>query len=280
MKIADALTKATEKLQTAGIAEPRREASSLLAFVLERDSAFLIAHSDDQLAANQKMIFDACVKRRAEREPLQYITGRCEFWRLEFEVTPDVLIPRPETEILVEDAICELNKLWSPKFCEIGVGSGCISIAILSNVPNAAAIGIDISNDALRVAAENAKKHFVDARLTLREGNGFVGLSEQFDLIVSNPPYIPDDEISRLQPEVRDFEPRTALAGGDDGLNMVRRLVADSCQYLRRGGVLLIEIGHDQAISVAELFDKEIWQDVEFLRDLQNISRVVRARLK
>lgn len=280
MKIADALTKATEKLQTAGIAEPRREASSLLAFVLERDSAFLIAHSDDQLAANQKMIFDACVKRRAEREPLQYITGRCEFWRLEFEVTPDVLIPRPETEILVEDAICELNKLWSPKFCEIGVGSGCISIAILSNVPNAAAIGIDISNDALRVAAENAKKHFVDARLTLRESNGFVGLSEQFDLIVSNPPYIPDDEISRLQPEVRDFEPRTALAGGDDGLNMVRRLVADSCQYLRRGGVLLTEIGHDQAISVAELFDKEIWQDVEFLRDLQNISRVVRARLK
>jgi release factor glutamine methyltransferase len=280
MNIAAALTRSTEKLQAAGIAEPRREAASLLEFVLQQNSAYLIAHCDDQLAANQKMIFDACVRRRANREPLQYITGRQEFYGLEFEVTHDVLIPRPETEILVEDAIRELNRLWSPAVCEIGVGSGCISIAILYNVPNATAIGIDISNRALLVAANNAERHYVSARLTLREGNGFAGFSEEFDLIVSNPPYIPDSEIDDLQPEVRDFEPRTALSGGEDGLDIVRRIVADSSQFLRSGGVLLMEIGHGQAELVTDFFDKAVWQNVEFLRDLQNIDRVVRARLR
>lgn len=280
MNIATAINKASEKLKSAGIAEARREAYSLLAFVLQRDSAFLIAHSEDQLAANQKMIFDACVSRRSSREPLQYITGRQEFYGLEFEVPQHVLIPRPETEILVEDAIRELNKLWSPAFCEIGIGSGCISTAILYNVPNATAIGIDISNKALLVAANNAEKHYVNARLTLREGNGFTDLSDEFDLIVSNPPYIPDSEIDDLQPEVRDFEPRTALAGGEDGLDLVRRIVDDSRQFLRPGGVLLMEIGHGQAKQVANLFEKQVWDDLEFLPDLQNIKRVVRARLK
>lgn len=280
MNIAAALTKATEKLQIAGTAEPRREASTLLEFVLQQNSAYLIAHSEDQLAANQKMIFDACVRRRVNREPLQYIIGRQEFYDLEFSVNQDVLIPRPETEILVEDAIRALNKLWSPKFCEIGVGSGCISIAILCNVPNAAAVGIDISNEALLVAAINAKKHYVDARLTLREGNGFAGLSERFDMIVSNPPYIPDGEIDGLQSEVRDFEPRTALAGGADGLDVIKRVVTDSSQFLLPGGVLLMEIGHDQSDRVADLFDKSVWDGVEFLCDLQNIERVARAMLK
>jgi release factor glutamine methyltransferase len=280
MNIATVLTKASEKLQAAGVVEPRREASSLLGFVLQQDSAYLIAHSDDQLAANQKMIFDACIKRRINREPQQYITGRTEFWRLEFEVTPNVLIPRPETEILVEAAIEFLQSLDNPRFCEIGIGSGCISVSILHSVQNAKAIATDVSKAALQIAARNAAKHDIDERLDLREADLFDGINEQFDMIVSNPPYISDDEINHLQPEVRDYEPRTALDGGDDGLDIVRRVVADSRQFLRSGGVLLIEIGHDQAERVAKIFDKGVWQDVEFLRDLQNIDRIVRARLK
>ncbi len=280
MNIAAALTTATEKLHAAGIAEPRREASSLLEFVLRQNSAYLIAHSDDQLAANQKMILDACVRRRADREPQQYITGRCEFWRLEFELTPDVLIPRPETEILVEAAIEVLQSSDNPRFCEIGVGSGCIAVSILQSLQNATAVASDVSAAALQIAARNAVKHGIDERLNLRQADLFEGIDERFDLIVSNPPYVPDDDIDGLQPEVRDFEPRSALAGGADGLDIVRLVVEDSSQVLCPGGVLLVEIGHDQAKRVAKFFGKDVWQEVEFLRDLQNIDRVVRASLK
>lgn len=280
MNIAAALTKASEKLQAAGVTEARREASSLLEFILQQNSAYLIAHSDDQLAANHKMIFDACVRRRADREPQQYVTGRCEFWRLEFELTPDVLIPRPETEILVEAAIEVLQSSDNPRFCEIGVGSGCIAVSILHSVKNSTAIASDVSAAALQIAARNAVKHGIDERLNLRQADLFEGIDERFDLIVSNPPYVPDDDIDGLQPEVRDFEPRSALAGGADGLDIVRLVVGDSSQVLCPGGVLLVEIGHDQAKRVAKFFDKDVWQEVEFLRDLQNIDRVVRASLK
>lgn len=280
MNIAAALTRSTEKLQAAGIAEPRREAASLLEFVLQQNSAYLIAHSDDQLAANQKMIFDACVRRRAEREPLQYITGRTEFWRLEFEVTPDVLIPRPETEILVEAAIQFLRSSNKRRFCEIGVGSGCIAVSILYSIGDATAVASDVSAAGLRIAARNAIKHGVGERLDLRVADLFEGVSTDFDLIVTNPPYIPNTELDDLQPEVRDFEPREALAGGDDGLDIIKKIVADSRQFLRRSGGLLIEIGYDQAGRVLELFDRDVWQNVEFLRDLQNIDRVVSAQLR
>lgn len=280
MIIAAALTKASEKLQAAGVADPRRDASSLLGFVLQENSAYLIAHSDDQLAANQKMILDACVKRRSDREPLQYITGRQEFWRLEFEVTPDVLIPRPETEILVEAAIESLTGRNHPRFCEIGIGSGCITAAILHSLPNATAVATDVSRAALQVAARNAAKHGVVERLELRETDLLEGINERFDLIVSNPPYVPDGDIEDLQPEVRDFEPRTALAGGVDGLDVVRLIIDEAPRSLRPDGVLIMEIGHDQADRVANLFDESIWGSAEILRDLQKMDRTIRARVK
>lgn len=280
MNIAAALSKAAEKLQSTGIAEPRREASSLLGFVLQENSAYLIAHSEDQLAANQKIIFDACVRRRANREPLQYITSRQEFWGLEFEVTPDVLIPRPETEILVEAAITFLSDIKNPRFCEAGVGSGCISISILHSLVHAAAVGTDMSRAALEVAARNARKYGVEHRFELREADLFSDVESTFDLIVTNPPYIPDGELERLQPEVRDFEPRAALAGGIDGLYLIRRIAADSRNLLSTGGVLLMEIGYDQADMVEPLFDNAVWVDVRFLHDLQRIRRVVAAKLK
>jgi release factor glutamine methyltransferase len=280
MKIADALKKASERLQAAGVAYPRREASSLLSFVLGESSAYIIAHSEDQLAANQKIIFDSCVRRRADREPLQYITGRQEFWGLEIEVTPDVLIPRPETEILVAAAIEILSKADSPRFCEVGVGSGCLSVAILYSIKGATAVATDVSTAALRIAGRNAAKHGVDQRLDTREADLFEGIDERFDVIVSNPPYIPDGELENLQPEVRDHEPREALAGGLNGLGVVERIATGSPRLLRPGGCLLMEIGHDQARRVANVFDKSTWGDIEFLRDLQSIDRVVRAWLK
>lgn len=280
MKIADALKKANDKLQAAGVAEHRREASSLLQFVLHERSAYLVSHSEDQLAANQKMIFDACVRRRISREPLQYITGRQEFWGLEFEVTQDVLIPRPETEILVEAAVDMLSKFDCPRFCEVGVGSGCISVSMLNSIKGATAVATDISTPSLQVARLNAKKHGVDNRIDIIEADLFDSLDERFDVIVSNPPYVPDSEIADLQPEVRDYEPRKALTGGADGLDVVRRIAVESPQRLRAGGVLFIEIGHDQAERVTNLFDKSVWGEIEFLSDLQGIERVVRARLK
>ncbi len=279
MDISTALSLATEKLAEAGIAEPRREAASLMAFILDKDAAFVIAHSEDELAANQKMLFDSCVRRRAKHEPFQYITRRQEFYGLEFEVTPEVLIPRPETEILVEEAIKVLSPLENSRFCEIGVGSGCISVSILASVTSAKAIGVDIYEAALNVAHRNAERHNVAKRLTLFESDVFSEVTGKFDLIVSNPPYIPACDIDSLQPEVRDHEPHTALDGGCDGIAIIERIIAQSPEFLISGGSLLLEIGFGQASKVCDLFDLRIWNAPEFLPDLQGIPRIVRAEV-
>ncbi len=278
MNISTALSKAADILKEAGITEPRKEASSLMAFILDKDAAFIVAHSEDELAANQKMLFDSCVRRRAKREPFQYVTRRQEFYGLEFEVTPDVLIPRPETEILVEEAIKLLSNLENPRFCEVGVGSGCISVSILANVVSATAIGVDISEAALKVAYRNAERHNVAERLTLFESDVFSNVEGQFDLIASNPPYIPACDIDLLQAEVRDHEPHTALDGGFDGLAIIERIIHRSPEFLLPCGTLLLEIGIEQAERAGLLFDPGIWSKAEFLRDLQGISRIVKAR--
>jgi len=280
MNIAAAISSAAAALQDAGIAEPRREASWLLAFVIKQDAVFLIAHSDESLAAPYKMMFEACVRRRAKHEPFQYITGRQEFYGLDFEVTPDVLIPRPETEILVEKAIEILSDIVSPRFCEIGVGSACISVSVLHSVKNSTAVGVDISEKALDVARRNAEKNDVVDRLTLIEGDVFDRLDERFEMIVSNPPYVPAVQLASLQAEVRDFEPRVALAGGDDGLDIIERIVIGAPPYLRQDGTLLMEIGFDQSERVAALFDQRLWSDPEFIDDLQQIPRIVHAKLR
>ena len=278
MTVAFALALAVEILAEAEVAEPRKEASSLLAFVLQKDTAFLIAHSDDALAANHKILFESCVRRRAKREPFQYITRRQEFYSLEFEITPDVLIPRPETEILVEQAVKILSQLESPRFCEIGIGSGCISVAILRTVASATAVGTDISDKALTVALANAGKHNAHERLELRQTDVFTGMTGTFDLIVSNPPYVPRGQLDSLQAEVRDYEPRPALGGGVDGLEIIKRIITESPQFLKPRGALLLEIGFDQAAKVSELFDANAWKTPEFLPDLQGIPRIVKAR--
>lgn len=279
MDISEAITFAAEKLSDAGVANARREASSLLAFVLKNDAAFLIAHPEYKLTDGEAADFTAAVARRELREPFQHITGVQEFYGLEFDVSPDVLIPRPETEILVEEAIALLSGIENPCFYEVGVGSGCISVSILHEVAAASAVGVDISRGALSVAAKNAEKHAVVSRLRLFQADVFDEASGTFDLIVSNPPYIPAGKVDLLQPEVGRYDPHTALFGGPDGLMIIRRIIAGAPQFLKAKGFILIEIDFDQSVAVKELLDPLVWDEVEFLADLQGYPRIAKARL-
>jgi release factor glutamine methyltransferase len=280
--IAETLLEASEILRENGVAEPRREAASLLAFALGVDKIFLISHDDYALSGAEKTKFAGFLKRRARGEPFQYIAGKQEFYRLDFLVTPNVLIPRPETELIVENAVEILSGTKNPRFCEIGTGSGCISVSILHELKTATAIGLDISPEALAVTRKNADAHVVSSRLQTKVSDVFSALEnpETFDLIVSNPPYVPFEHIATLQKEVRDFEPHTALTDGADGLSIVQKIIRDSPLYLNPGGFLLMEIGFDQARKVSVMFDLEKWLMLEILPDLQGIPRMVKARLK
>jgi len=280
MNISAALAAATESLEQTGVAAYRREASSLLEFVLERPASFLIAHPEYELSETEAMAFAVAVERRSTREPFQYIVGRQEFYGLDFVVEPEVLIPRPETEILVEAAIDALSSLDQPQFCEMGVGSGCISISILHHVKAAKAIGVDLSIEALAVAKRNAVTHAVDDRIVLIESDLFAAVSGKFDLIVSNPPYIPSGDIATLQFEVRDYEPLTALSGGPDGLNIVERIIRDAPSHLVENGTLMVEIGIGQSERVSEMLDQDTWHPPQFLPDLQQIPRTLIAKLR
>lgn len=281
MTIAEALIMGAESLSARSIPTPERESSLLLRHVLKRDAAFIYAHPDHRLNAMESILFKAVIKRRAAHEPFQYIVGTQEFFGLEFEVTPDVLIPRPETEILVEGVIEEYEAHNSFRFCEIGIGSGCITVSLLVNLPRSTATGVDISDDALAVSARNAERHGVNVRLELLRSNVFDELAaSQFDLIVSNPPYVPERDLETLQQEVRSFEPRFALTGGEDGLDIIRKLIVDSPVHLKTDGFLFVEIGWDQFDRVAGLFDPTLWDYVDFVPDLQGIPRIVKAKLK
>jgi release factor glutamine methyltransferase len=279
--IAENIRIAAQILLEHGIAEPRREANSLLAFALRKDKAFLIAHPEYELSGEEETRFREFLQRRAAREPFQHITGRQEFYGLDFVVNRDVLIPRPETELIVENACEILRDKENPFFCEIGVGSGCISVSILHEIKTASAVGLDVSEKASEIARLNAENNGVLNRLTLKISDVFGALgNEIFDLIVSNPPYISRADVQTLQPEVRDFEPLAALTDGGDGFSIIEKIIEDSPRFLKSGGFLLLEIGFDQSGKVRKMFRAETWQSVEILPDLQGIPRTVKARLK
>lgn len=283
-RIADALAAATTLLRDNEIDEPRRVAQTLLGFVLNRACTYLVVHSDEQLSADELERFQVCVQRRAAGEPVQHITGRQEFYNLEFEVTPDVLIPRPETEMLVEAGLELLAKTetnHAPRFCDVGTGSGCITISLLHNHRNACGVALDVSPAALAVARRNAARHNVAERAQFIESDLFANLAsdERFDFIVSNPPYIATDELPTLGREVREFEPHLALTPGADGLAIVRRLLAESPARLRSGGSLIFEIGYGQEAQVRELVDGRVWHLDAVRADLQDIPRVFILRL-
>jgi release factor glutamine methyltransferase len=276
--ISETLKQATEVLQAGEIAEPRREAVSLLAAALQKDKTFLIAHADYELSAEEEKCFHNFTARRSRREPFQYIVGKQEFYGLDFAVSPVVLIPRPETEMIVEAAIEILQEKRDSRFCEVGIGSGCIAVSILYHAKMANAIGLDVSAEALKVAKKNAEVHRVSERLELKLSNVFANLQvENFDLIVSNPPYIPSEEIRTLQAEVREFEPIAALTDGGDGLSIIETIIRDAPQFLKEEGCLLLEIGFNQSKQVEKMFDRKLWRDIKVSTDLQNIPRMVKA---
>jgi len=278
--ISEKLKDAESILQANGIAEPRRESVSLLMLALGRDRTYVYSYPEHVLSADEALSFDQLVERRANREPLQYISGVQEFYGLEFEVTPDVLIPRPETEMVVEHALEILNGSDCPTICDIGTGSGCILVSILHEFPSSHGIGLDVSSAALAVAQRNAIKHRVDDRTRFQKSDLLASLvDETFDLIVSNPPYVPVRDVSGLQAEVRDFEPQIALTDGADGLSLVSRIVDDAPRFLNPRGSLLMEIGFDQSQKVARMFDPAVWETPQLFPDLQGIPRLVRARV-
>lgn len=285
LTLADALREASEALRDSGLDEPRREAVSLLSHALSRDRAFLITHSDERLTAEQLRSYLSSVERRAAGEPLQYIKGAQEFYGLDFEVNENVLIPRPETELLVETALEILKGTGSPLVCDVGTGSGCIAVSLLHTRADARALALDVSSDALEVAARNAARNGVADRIDFLISDCFDALASnehaaaRFDLIASNPPYIAEDDLESLQREVREHEPRVALTPGGDGLKVIRRLVSESPRYLKPGGHLLIEIGFDQHERVASLIDPRAWTLLDIRRDLQGIPRTVVLRL-
>jgi release factor glutamine methyltransferase len=283
VKIAAALAEAAEVLRAGGVDEPRREAATLLAATAGRDRAYLIAHDDDLLPPGVLAVFRERASRRAVGEPLQYVTGRQEFYGLDFEVTPAVLIPRPETELLVEAALELLKGAPAPTLCDVGTGSGCIPVALLNERADAHAVAVDISPDALRVAARNAARHGVSSRLALVASDCLAALdpsAQTFEMIVSNPPYVAEDDLPGLQREVRDHEPRVALTPGGDGLSVIRRLLADSPRFLKPRGHLLFEIGFNQHEAVRRLIDPRVWTTLDIHRDLQGIPRTVALRRK
>ena len=279
--IAEALLEGTSELRVSGVPEARREAGSLLGYVLKCDRSFLLTHADDPISESDQELFNEIINRRANGEPLQYITGHQEFFGLDFEVNRDVLIPRPETELLIETAL----KLFPDReanlsLCDVGTGSGCIAITLLDQFKRASALAVDISPAALVVAQRNATRLSVADRVDFAVSDCFTALGDTvearvFDLIVSNPPYVEENALSGLQREVREWEPYSSLIAGVDGLTIIRCLLADAPHFLKAGGYFLFEIGFNQHDGVAQLIDPAIWELLDVHLDLQGIPRIV-----
>jgi len=282
----------------------------LLMHALERDRAWMYGHPEESLDPAAAEKFRALIARRAAGEPVQYLTGKQEFWGLEFEVTPAVLIPRPETEHVVEVALARLGErgikihmdTGAPRetlrVADVGTGSGCLAVALAWELPHAEVVATDISEPALEIARRNAARHGVAERVHFLQHDLLTGLAQTdpsgvvarhamaastqnrplFDLIVSNPPYIARNEAEQLQREVRDHEPHAALFGGPTGTEMYQRLIDQARDQLRDHGILVLELGHDSAERVRGIFDAQpAWTKVAITMDLAGIPRVLAA---
>jgi release factor glutamine methyltransferase len=263
-------------LQEQGIEGARLDAELLLTEVLKLDRVGLYVNYDRPLEAPELAAYRQLVARRARREPVAYILGRSEFWSLPLLVRPDVLIPRPDTEVLVEEALQRAGD--QSRILDVGTGSGAIAIALAHELPNAQVVAIDISDAALAVAQENAHTNGVAERLSFQPGDLQRLPAGPFELIVANPPYIPLGDLVALQPEVRDFEPQLALAGGMDGLDCYRALAMQSCQCLAAGGWMLLEVGIGQAEAVQQLLITAGLTEIFCRNDYAGVARVVGGR--
>jgi release factor glutamine methyltransferase len=254
----------------------RIDAELLLLHMLGKDRAWLMAHLKDEFPDDLIRRYRELLLRRYNGEPIQYITGETEFYGLPFRVTRDVLIPRPETEHLVEKVLELAPRFHKPRIVDVGTGSGAIAVALAHHLPQAQITAIDISSPALVLAEENAKRNVADIRFL--QGDLLAPVAgEQFDLIVSNPPYVPSADRATLSVEVRDYEPALALFAGDDGLEVYRRLIPAAFDALVPGGFVVLEIGYGQSTAIAELLARSGFQQIEFTPDLQGIPRVACA---
>jgi release factor glutamine methyltransferase len=266
-----------------GVQNSRLDAEVLLGHVLNRDRAWLVAHYPDALDEGARRSYEGLLDRRAAREPLQYITGHQEFWGLDFVVTPAVLIPRPETELVVESAGMALDGVAYPVIIDLCTGSGCIAVSLAREWAEAKFFATDRSPAALAVAQRNAERHGVADRIRFLEGDLFEPLAGldirgSIDVIVTNPPYVKSGELASLQPEVRDFEPEVALSAGTEGTEISARIISASPAYLRSGGWLIMEMGMGQGAMLYRLAERAgAYGKIEILRDLAGIERVITA---
>ncbi len=262
------------RLKAAGVEEFKLDARLLLEHVCGTDAGFLFAHGDSEVSAEKESLYDGLIKRRAGREPLQHITGKQCFMGLDFKVCPDVLIPRPDTEVLVEYALKELHD--GMRILDMCTGSGCILLSLLKYSNNCEGVGADISKRALSVAEENAESLGVEASFV--ESDLFAKITGMFDIMVSNPPYIRTCEIEELEPEVKDHDPFIALNGHENGLFFYERIIRECPEYLKRGASVFFEIGPEQGADVSRLLEDAGFKDVKVLKDLAGLDRVVTAR--
>ena len=276
MTYREAIEIGTRILQKENIADAKIDAWYLLQMACKIDRNFYYLHEEDELTAEQQSEYESTVHKRAEHVPLQYIIGEQEFMGLKFKVNSNVLIPRQDTETLVEEALRVVEP--GMRVLDLCTGSGCIIISLAKNVADISCTGSDISKQALLVAKENAKANEVEVEW--ERSDLFENISGTFDLIVSNPPYIPTGEIPGLMPEVRDFEPVDALDGKEDGLYFYRIITEKSPEYLTSDGYLYFEIGYDQGEAVSAMMRQCGYTQVEVIKDLAGNDRVVKGRKK
>lgn len=277
MTTAGALARAlAARFAAAGIESARLDARLLVAEVLGCAPDRVVLAPETVLSADQRARLDGLAARRGAREPMSHILGRRGFWTLTLKVTADTLDPRGDTETLVEAVLARITDRTAPlKVLDFGTGTGAVLLALLSELPNATGLGVDKSPAALAVARENTMTHGLDSRTEFRHADWGRGLDERFHVIVSNPPYIPDQDIDGLEPEVAAFEPRLALAGGPDGLDCYRDLIPHMARLLVPGGIAAVEVGAGQAAAVAALFSSSGLAAPVAERDLAGIERCV-----
>lgn len=280
MQLKQALASAVDRLEAADVGSPRMNAEVLLMFVLGVNRAYLYAHPERELTPEEESRYNDVLAQRATGLPSQYITGHQEFWGLDFVVSPAVLIPRPETEHLVETVIELARDCFHPKIVDVGTGSGCIALALAHELLTAEIHGVDLSDDALEIARANAARLQLDGRVRFAKSNVLAAFAHRYDLdfVVSNPPYVGFGEADKVQKSVREFEPRMAVFAGEQGLDVIGPLVKQAHRVLKPGGWLALEIGYSMRDAVMSLLDPTMWDDVRVVPDLQGIPRVVAAR--
>jgi release factor glutamine methyltransferase len=286
-KLGELLLSAIAHLEAHDVGSPRLNAEVLLMFSLNVDRAYLYAHSDRELTPEEISRYQEALDLRSQGVPSQYITGHQEFWGLDLIVTPAVLIPRPETEHVVETTLelVRSQKIERPKIVDVGTGSGCIALALAHELPNADIHAEDVSPAALEIARANAARLQLSERVHFDESDLLSVFNQQsksdsqeslFDFVVSNPPYVGECEADKVQREVKKFEPKIAVFGGYEGVDIIRRLIPQAHALLKPGGWLLMEIGYTQESAVRALL--EDWSEVRSIPDLQGIPRVIAAR--